>query len=176
MHHSANFDLDELTALARLDIEQGRVEQGLAKLKLILADTGAVPPDAVGMAARLYAQLRLFDRAKPLFEQYLSMRPGAVEEEFQLGMVQFDKGDGEQALETWEGMLQRQPTFPPALFYCAVVLSRQGKIADARRNLDVLLQTAPADNLYFEQSKSLLQALEHQVVQHTSTASQAYAG
>lgn len=36
------FVLDELTALARLDIEQGRVEEGLGKLKAILANPAAL--------------------------------------------------------------------------------------------------------------------------------------
>ncbi len=165
MHNLENFDIDELTALARLDIEQGRTEQALAKLKRVLAGSPAAAPDAVGMAARLYAQLGLFQRAQPLFEQYLSVRPESIEEEFQLGMVQLDKGDSEQALKTWEGMLERQPIFPPALFYCAVVLSRQGRIADARRNLDVLLQTASADNLYFGKGKELLHSLGSQATQ-----------
>ncbi len=171
MNLPENFELDELTALARLDIEQGRVEQGLSKLKAILVQEPP-PPEAVSMAARLYAQLRLFDRALPLFERYLSMRPGAVDETFQLGMVLLDKGDSQRALEIWEEQLRQQPTFPPGLFYCAVVLSRQGKIAEAKRNLDVLLQTAPADNLYYERSQGLLQAIEGGAVQ--ASASPAY--
>ncbi len=167
MNNLEEFESDELTALARLDIEQGRVEQGLAKLKAILRQA-SVPPEAVSMAARLYAQLGLFDRALPLFEHYLSIRPGAVEETFQLGMVLLDKGNDRQALETWEGLLREQPTFPPGLFYCAMVLRREGKIAEARRNLDVLLQTAPADNLYCERGRELLQVIEREVIQPSS--------
>lgn len=168
-----SFDQDELTALARIDIQKERVEQGLEKLKRILA--GESPSlEAVSMAARLYAQLGLFDHAKPLFEQYLAARPDAVEEEFQLGMVELEKGESELALKIWEDMLRRQPTFPPGLFYSALVLSRQSKIAEARRNLDVLLQTVATDNLYFERGKELLQTLEREAMQQPSAASQAY--
>ncbi|MES2180758.1 MAG: tetratricopeptide repeat protein [Pseudomonadota bacterium] len=173
MSNFENFDLDELTALARLDIEQSRVEQALGKLKFVLS-TDAAPTEALSMAARLYAQLGLFERAKVLFERYLSIRPDAVEEEFQLGMVQLDKGESEQALATWEGMLKRLPTFPPGLFYSALILNRQGKMAEAIRNLDVLLQTAPADNLYFGRSKELLASIERGVVHQLPTLSQAY--
>lgn len=175
MNQPEKFEQDELTALARLDIEQGRVEQGLSKLKSVLA-TGSAPLDAVGMAARLYAQLGLFDRAQPLFEQYLASRPDAIEEEFQLGMVKLDKGEEAQALDVWDGMLKRMPTFPPGLFFSAVVLNRQGKIADARRNLEVLLQTAASDNLYYERSKELLQSIEQQVMQPSLAGAPAYQG
>jgi hypothetical protein len=159
-----NFDLDELTALARLDIEQGRVEQGLSKLKCILPNPYA-PAAAISMAARLYAQMKLFDRAETLFIKYLSMAAGALEEQFQLGMVQLDKGDSARALETWGGLLKQQPTFPPALFYCAMVQHKIGKLADARRNLDVLLQTVPADNLYYGRGKELLHAMDRDAIQ-----------
>lgn len=173
MDQLENFELDELTALARLDIEAGRVEQGLGKLKRILSgDT--IPLNAVGMAARVYANIGLFDRAKQLFEQYLAIRPEAVDEGFQLGMVLFDMGNQDQALEIWEGILKRLPVFPPALFYSAVVLSRQGKIAEARRNLAVLLQTVAADNLYAERGKELLQALNKDDMQPAAVAPQAY--
>lgn len=175
MKNTEDFELDELVALAKLDIEEGRVEKGLGKLKRILANP-SVPAEALSMAARLYARLGLFERAQPLFEQFLAANPGALEEEFQLGMVQFDRGQAEGALKVWEGILQRQPVFPPGLFFSALVLSRQGKIAEARRNLDVLLQTAPADNLYFERGKELMHALDQGVSQVAAQAAapQAY--
>jgi tetratricopeptide (TPR) repeat protein len=173
LNGAESFDLEELTALARLDIEQGRVEQGLGKLKSILANPSA-PAPALSMAARLYAQLGLFERAETLFVKYVSMVPGALEEQFQLGMVRLDKGDSAGALETWEALLKQQPTFPPALFYCAVVQNKLGKIADARRNVDVLLQTAPTDNLYYGRGKELLQAMGRDVMQQSAVVSQAY--
>jgi tetratricopeptide (TPR) repeat protein len=168
-----NFEADEITALARLDIEQGRIEQALVKLKHLLAGS-SVPAEAIGMAARLYAKLGLFERAKGLFERYLTIRPDSIEEEFQLGMVQLDKGDSDQALATWEGLLRRLPTFPPGLFYSALVLHRQGKIAEAVRNLNVLMKTAPADNLYFGRSRELLQSIERDASQQPAAVSHAY--
>jgi tetratricopeptide (TPR) repeat protein len=169
LNNLEKFDSDEIVALARLDMEQGRVEQALLKLKALLAHASP-PPEAISMAAKIYAQLGLFDRAKSLFERYLSIRPEAVEEEFQLGMVQLDKGESDQALQTWQGMLKRMPTFPPGLFYSAVVLNGQGKMADAIRHLDVLIKTAPADNLYFGRSKELLQSIERGAMPALSAA------
>lgn len=153
------FTSEELTALARIDIEQGRLDHALARLKRVLA--GHEPPaDAIGMAARLYARLGLVDQAQPLYRQYLSMRPGSLEEEFQLGMLQFNRGEADAAMALWEGTLRRDAVFPPSLYYCAVVLKEKGRLAEARRNLDVLLRTAPVDNLYFERSKDLLHAID----------------
>lgn len=97
-----------------------------------------------------------------------------MEEQFQLGMVRLDKGDSTDALETWETLLKQQPTFLPALFYCAMEQYRQGKIADARRNLDVLLQTAPTDNLCYGRGKELLQAMGRDVMQQSAVVPQAY--
>lgn len=168
-----NFDLDEMIALARLDIERGRLEEGLSKLKFMLGSL-SVPATVVSMSARLYAQLRLFERAEALFVRYLSMVPEALEEQFQLGMVQLDKGDDTRALETWDGLLKQQPTYPPALFYSAMLQHNHGKLAEARRNLEVLMQTAPADNLYYGRGKELLQAMERSVVQHHASIPHGY--
>lgn len=159
-----NFEIDELSALARLDLEHNRVEQALSKLKYIL-NQQSNHAEAVRMAARVYAQIGLYSRARILFEQFIAMHPDTIEEKFQLGMVCLDSGQSEQALQIWEDILSRQPIHPPALFYSAVILSRQSKFAEARRNLDVLLQTAPADNLFFTKAKELLQTLEREIVQ-----------
>lgn len=154
------FEADELVALARLDLDRGNVEAALAKLKQVLA--GSEPlPEAQALAAKIYAQLRLFDRARPLYQAYLQSNPGAVTEQFQLGMTHFDSGKQKEALAVWESLLKEYPTHPPALFYKALVLAQQGKTADAKQSLDILLKSAPADNLYFGRGKDLLQTLNN---------------
>jgi tetratricopeptide (TPR) repeat protein len=156
----ANFwDADELVALARHDLQQGRLADALAKLKIVL--NGANPPTiAMAMAARIYAELRLFDRARPLFEKFLTENAGATDETFQLGMVYFDTGDLDQALELWDRVLKDQPTHPPALFFSAMAHARKGRGADARRALDIIIMSAPPDNLYFEKAREFLPSLE----------------
>lgn len=156
-----DFDQDELLALARLDIERGNVEAALLKLKRLLAHEPP-PPDALSLGGRLYAQLGLWDRAKHLLQRYVDMRPDAINESFQLGMVHFDAGQTAEAKKIWEGLLKTHPTHPPALFYQGLALAQEGQVPQAKQSLDTLLKTAPADNLYFGRAKELSQALELQ--------------
>lgn len=156
------FETDELVALARLDIERNQLDEALWKLKQAQADAAA-PAEVFAMLARLYAQLGLWDRAKPLFERYLAAEPNAVNETFQLGMVHFDSGQADEATRIWDKLLLTQPTHPPALFYRALAKQQLGQPAEARHSLDVLLKSAPPDNLYFNRAKELLQVIETQV-------------
>jgi tetratricopeptide (TPR) repeat protein len=154
-----SFDAQELFALARLDLERGSLEQALFKIKQLIADPEA-PNEAFGFAGRLYAQLGIWDRAKELFQRYLKLNPKAVTEAFQLGMVHFDSLESNEALEIWSELLQREPAHPPSLFYSALALAQQGKLPEARHNLDVLLKSASTDNLYFNRAKELLQSID----------------
>jgi len=155
------FDAQELFALARIDMERGALEQALQKIKRLIVEPEA-PNEAFAFAARLYAQLGIWDRSKSLFQKYLQLHPQAVTEAFQLGMVHSDAGQTDEALKVWGELLQKHPTHPPALFYRSLALARNGKTADARQNLDVLLKSVPTDNLYFGRGKELLQALDGQ--------------
>jgi len=154
------FESDELVSLARLNIERGEVEEALWKLKQVIAEANP-PAEALAMSARLYAQLGLFERAKPLFQRYLVMQPNAVNEIFQLGMVHFDAGQQAEALKIWDGLLRTQPTHPPALFYRALALHQLDQSPEARHSLDILLKSAAPDNLYFNRAKELLQTIEN---------------
>lgn len=158
----SEFDASELVALAQFDIDQGRLDRALAKLKQAMG-LEDFPTIAYAIAARLYGQLGLYDRAKGLFEQYLTAVPDAVLESFQLGMTYYDAGELDQALAIWEKLLARKPVHPPALFYKSLVLAYGGQSADAMQTLDVLMKSAPADNLYFGRAKELRQAIENGV-------------
>lgn len=153
------FDAEELVALARLDIEQNRLDRALGKLKRALTYED-VPAEGFAAAARVYGQLGLYERAKGLFAQFLEREPGAVLESFQLGMTHYDAGETDQALAVWENLLLEQPVHPPALFYKGLVLAQSGQPADALQTLDVLLKSAPADNLYFGRAKELKKVIE----------------
>ena len=160
---STNMDLfesDELMALARLDIERNELDEALWKLKQVIAETNP-PIEALAMTARLYAQLGLLERAKPLYQRYLEEQPDAINETFQFGMVHFDAGQQVEALNIWDGLLKSQPTHPPALFYRALALHQLGQLPEARHSLDILLKSAAPDNLYFNRAKELLQTIEN---------------
>jgi len=153
------FDGEELLALAQLSFERKDLEGALLKLKGII-ERADPPPEAVGLAARVYAQLRLFDKAETLFERYLQANPKALLEQFELGMTRFDAGKLNEALHAWDVLLKEQPIYPPAMFYKALLHARTGKPAEAKQILEQLLKTVPVDNLYFGRGKELLQSIE----------------
>ena len=153
------FDSDELLALARLALENNQIESALEKLKKLIGDANP-PAESLALAARVYAQLRLFGKSAQLYERYLEKHPNALLERFQLGMTRFDAGQPAQALEVWETVLRTQPDYPPALFYKGLVLSQAGKAGEAKPLLEGLLKSVPADNFYFGRAKELIQAIE----------------
>jgi tetratricopeptide (TPR) repeat protein len=160
------FDRDELLALARLDVERGQLEAALGKLKHLVAAPDR-QPEALVLAARLYAQLGLMPRAQQLFEMYIAAKPDALHERFELGMTYFDSGKADRAVAMWSKVLESQPTHPPALFYTGLASAQAGKLADAKRSLDILMKSAATDNLYFSKGKELLSEIDQGLVQAT---------
>jgi tetratricopeptide (TPR) repeat protein len=156
-------DPDELLALCRDHLEQSRIEEALLKLKELLAHPNP-PAGTHGLAARVYARLRLYDRAIGHMQQCLAQEPDSIERQLELAMVYQDSGDADTALRHWDAMLERHPLMPPALFNAAWLLAQKKQIADANRHIEVLLQTAPEDNLYVGRARELQQMLNGAVV------------
>jgi tetratricopeptide (TPR) repeat protein len=152
-------DPEEALAVARHDAQRGELERALTRLKAIVSMPDP-PADSLAVIARIYAQLGLMERAQAAFRGHLKSHPGAVHETFELGATYYDQGNDARALEHWNEALAMQPTHPPALFFSAAALSRAGKGAEARRHLDVLFKSTPADNLYVERARDLLRTLE----------------
>jgi len=160
MNHPVNaLDDDELLALARRDAEHERTEEALRKLKPLITRADG-PIDALPLAARIYAQLKLPERAQACYRKYLAARPEAVLESFELGMTHFEQGEAAEADRLWGAVLQRSPTHPPTLFYSAVHAARSGREPDARRHLEVLFQAMPGDNLYVQRGRELLKEMD----------------
>lgn len=152
------FTAQELVALARLDLEARRLDSCLEKVKTALALTHK-DAAVLGLAARVYAQLKLFPTAIDLYKQFLEQLPEALTERFQFGMVHLESGNPVEALDIWSQVLEAMPTHPPSLFYCAIASIEIGRRDEAARYLDILLKSAPVDNLYFGRAKELLQQL-----------------
>src|SRR6266481_3978252 len=89
------FETDELLALARLALESSDFEGALRKLKRVVNAENA-PAEGLALAARVYAQLKLFDRAEKLYQRFLDKHPDATLERFQLGMTRFEGGKASQ--------------------------------------------------------------------------------
>lgn len=149
---------DENLALVQWYIEQNQLDKALINIKSLVS---ANPTNEVLLTgARLYAQLRLFERAQKLFNQYLEVEPEALPVRFQLGMTQFETGNNEAALTTWQSILSAQPHNPPALFYSALALLQLGQAESALSHLQTIMQHIDIDNLYYGKAKDLLSQLD----------------
>lgn len=153
-----HFDTQETLALAREYFDQNRIEEALTKIKHLLSEDIAVP-GAHELGARIYARLRLYDRAIALLQRCLDQDPDSVERQLELAMIHQDSGDLDTALSHWDAMLQRHPLMPPALFNAAWLLAQRKQFADACRHIEVLLQTAAEDNLYVGKARELQRVL-----------------
>lgn len=152
------FTTHELVALARLDLEARRLDLCLEKVKTALA-LSPTDINVTGLGARVYAQLKLFSTAITLYKQYLEQAPEALTERFQFGMVHLESGKPAEALRIWQQVLEVMPTHPPSLFYSGIASIENNQRDEAVRFLDILLKSAPVDNLYFGRAKELLQQL-----------------
>ena len=155
----ADFDTDELLALAGLDMEQQRHEAALRKLKQVL-NAESPPAESLAMVAKVYAQIGLLERAQTHFERYLEQVPDARLERFQWGMALFQGNNLSAALDVWEQVLREQSFFPPAQYYKHLALAQLGDVDTARQGLEAMLKSLDKDNLYFARARDLLSALE----------------
>ena len=154
-------DNQERVALTKWYIQEKQLDKALIHIKPTLDDKD-VNSEAILIAARLYAQLQLFDHAQKLFEQHLSNSPEDYNIRFQLGMTHFDNGNLEEALDAWHQILSKVANHPPALFYSAIALLQQDQTEQALVNLKNIINTAQVDNLYYEKAKELVVEVEKQ--------------
>jgi tetratricopeptide (TPR) repeat protein len=152
-------DNEEASALVKWHMEQNQLDKALMMTKSLL-DGKTVDDEIQLLAARLYAQLRLFEKAQQLFNQYIDKNPTASHVKFQLGMTLFDSEKTEEAIQTWSSILAEQPYNPPALFYLALAYLKQDNKEDAIRKLQTILTNIPTENLYFGKAKDLISGLE----------------
>jgi len=68
------FAPEELLALIRADVEASRLEAALRKLKFLIAEPNP-PVEALAIAGRVYAELRLAAQAQDCYRRYLSSQP-----------------------------------------------------------------------------------------------------
>ena len=138
-------DNDELLSITRWHLDQSQFGNALLYAKHLLVRKD-VPVEAYRLAAKIYAQLGLFNQAKAAFKNFIDQSPDALTEVFQYGMVHFDSGDSDAAVKIWKDVLAKETTYPPALFYSALALANQDKASESLRHLDVLIKSAPSQN------------------------------
>jgi len=152
-------DNEELLCLTRWQLDQGQFGEALISVKhAFQREEKSI--ECYRLGAKIYAQLGLHEHAKKAFESFLEHEPEAMVEEFQYGMVHYDSGDNEKALDIWSDILGKEATYPPALFYSALARANTNETARAIEHLNALIKSAPADNLYFERGRELIRAIE----------------
>ena len=154
-------DKDERVALTKWHVQEKQLDKALLQIKHVLEEDSE-HDEAMLIAARLYAQLQLFGRARQLFEKYLNKHTKDIDARFQLGMCYFDQNDYSNALQTWKGILGTNNHYPPALFYSAITLLRQNKSVEGVTQLKTILATVEIDNFYYNKAKELLMQIENQ--------------
>lgn len=152
------FDGVELTALAKVDLENDHLTEALAKLKSATRVEDA-PADAWSMLGKLYARLAIFDRAESALATYLTLKPEALQERFEYGLVQYENGNPEGALATWDRVLDGRPDYPPAMFYKAILLIDRDRRDNAIALLQKLIESVDETNLYAGKAREALEEL-----------------
>lgn len=153
------FDSDELLALSRNDMLLQNYELALEKIKTLIARE-SIPLEVLSLAGKIYATLGLFEKAKSSFSEYLQHAPNAYIELFQLGMVERDLGEINAAVSIWMSVLDLEPNYPDALYYCADAYIQLDLYDKARANLLTLLETAPDDSKYIPMADQLLNRIK----------------
>lgn len=157
----SNFDPEELFALAKYDFSKNEYEPALSKLKVLIGRNQTLL-DSYSLAGRIYATLELFEKAKECFSIFVKNAPEAIEERFQLGVVDYNLGNLEDALSMWDELLESYPGFPPALYHKALVMIDKDEVQQATDLLNSLLETAPEGDAHIAMADEMLSKLSLQ--------------
>jgi tetratricopeptide (TPR) repeat protein len=153
---SAN--VQEALGAAAACVTRGDFEAALSQLKALLA----LDPRhelATGMLAGLYAELKMPDRARHYYEQVLRLNPANALARFQLGLLQFESGQPQEALETWQPAVANTEDYLTH-FHCALALLELERRDEARRLLERAGQYMPRDHLLYPQLELLRHPLD----------------
>lgn len=161
MFDYSTFNPEELFALAKMDFQRENYENSLRKLKVLMG-RNQIPIQTYSLLGRVYASIGIFEKAKECFEVFVKNVPDAIEEKFQLGMVERDMGNSDQAVNLWDELLTQVPNFPPALYHKALVSIDKDDTKHAVELLNSLLETAPEGDELIHRADQLLSRISLQ--------------
>lgn len=157
------FDTEELIALLKIDAEDKKWEQALAKCKVTLQREDC-PAELYAISGRLYGQLKLFKHAETQYRQFLAFNPARFPERFELGMTLYDQGKLEDAMTIWMDVLSDETNHPPSHFYLGLCEIQRGDLGKARQHFETILQRAPSNNFYYGKAREELTRLEEHAI------------
>ena len=121
------------------------LEKSMTKLPLG-EEGGAIGQDARGLnnLAILYARNGKQALAKALYKKCIGEQPDYVDPYFNLGMLQSDLGNFEDAITVLRKSIKLSPENMAGYYHLAVVLLRKGDIAEAIKEFKTAIQINPS--------------------------------
>ena len=135
-------------------IKSRSFEQAIPLLKdLISTDTNNEL--ALGMLASIYAEIQMKDKAMGLYERILAINPANPLARFQLGLLNFNNNQFDQAIKIWTPALSDEKNFMTQYFTGLAYLQIQ-QPTQARPLLEMAQQHMPTDNPLYNSLNDLL--------------------
>jgi len=132
-----------LYALARMDLDEGKLEPALARLHETISIDSAFEPAQLALAMTLN-QLGQHDAALKAAEKAVSLRPNTWPAYFELGFAALAMGDEMRALQCSERIVTLAGDgVPEAYLLRAGVMLRRSQFREARVQLQEFLRRAP---------------------------------
>ena len=135
-----------------------RYESALVSLKKIIRDQ---PENevALGMLASAYAELGMRERARQQFDELLKVNPRNPLARFQRGMMDFEEGSLESALEIWQPLLADENDFM-GHFYSALALTQLERPDEVRDLLATARERMPPNHPLVPETTRLMDSIE----------------
>jgi len=112
---------------------------------------------ALGMLASLYAEIGMRDRAIEIYQNILGFNAANPLARFQLGLVQLNNGQPQQALDTWAPALSNEDFM--LHYHSGLALKALNRSDEARQMFDHANKTMPANHALYAQLQEIRKSL-----------------
>lgn len=139
-------------------MREQRHKDALVSLKQIINDE----PDneiALGMLASAYAELGMRDRARQHFDKILELKPGNPLARFQRGLMDFEDGKPESALDIWQPLLADDDDFM-GHFHSALAFLQLEQPDEAKELLVTAQKRMPSSHPLSSEATRLMKMFE----------------
>jgi predicted Zn-dependent protease len=153
----AELRIRETLGLAGACANRGDLEAAMVHAKKVLS----LDPSneiALGLLSGIYMQLNMRDRAESCLREVLSANPRNVLARYQLGLLQFEGGQAQPALDTWAPALKDEEEFM-CHFHSALALLQLKKPERARPLLEHCAPRIPRNHALYPRLQELLEQL-----------------
>lgn len=162
-------DTEELFRLALLDVQADRHDAAIVKLKRVIA---LAPSDSRAhfMLAAEHAELGLYDRAEEGMRRALDIDGELHTARFQLGLLQYTRGNAADATETWSGLEKLGPADPLVLFKSALLNIQAGSLDLAIQELECALEVSASNPALRNDISKVLASVRSKLTEATTAS------